>query len=66
MTKFEQVGINMQMSCGSIYEANRKFEYSCEVCCCRGINIQCDHCAIEATHKMVVAALEPARKVEIA
>ncbi len=60
MTKFEQVGVNYQYDATSKREANRSFQYSCRVCCERGIRIDCDRCAIAATHNMVVAALEPA------
>lgn len=60
LTKFEQVGVNYQHDSCSKREANQNFKYSCRVCCERGIRIECDRCAIAATHSMVVAALESA------
>ena len=58
LTKFEQVGINFQNDATSKREANKSFRYSCRVCCERGIRIECDRCAIAATHDVVVAAFE--------
>ena len=63
MTKFEQVGVNYQMQCTSAQEAMSSFKHSFDICCCRGINIKCDYCTIASVHKMVVASLEPVRKV---
>lgn len=61
LTKFEQVGVNYQLDSASKQEANRNFRYSCRVCCNRGMRIECDRCAISATHDAVVAALETAQ-----
>lgn len=61
MTKFEQVGVNYQTDSTSKQEANRNFRYSCRVCCNRGMRIECDRCAIAATHDAVIAALETAQ-----
>jgi len=60
VTKFEQIGIEFQHEATSKYEANRSFRYSCRVCCERGIRIDCDRCAIAATHELTVAAMESA------
>lgn len=57
MTKFEQVGISYQLDADSVHEAARYFEYSCRVCCERGIRISCDSCAIRVIHEQTVAAL---------
>lgn len=65
MTKFEQVGTTYQLESETVAEAMRKFQYSCDVCCCRGMNIPCDRCAIATANKMVVAALVT-RKMECA
>ena len=62
MTKFEQIGINMQLCAYSKEEALRKFSHSCDVCCHKGIHIECDHCGIAATHKEVVAYFADAEK----
>lgn len=60
MTKFEQIGVNYQKQCTSVREAMERFECSCEICCCRGMYIKCDYCAIASAHNLVVATLEPA------
>lgn len=48
MTKFEQVGIN-------------SFNISCNICCCKGMRIDCDRCAISEAHSLVMACFD-ARK----
>lgn len=58
MTKFEQVGVNMQYEAPTIEIAQRKFSRSCECCCNKGMRIKCEHCAIETAHKLVVASFE--------
>lgn len=55
MTKFEQRGVELQMESGSKREADRRFCYSCDVCCSRGLRIVCGRCAIKATHDMTTA-----------
>lgn len=58
MTKFEQVGIGFQMDAASKHEAQRSFKYSCNVCCMRGMRIECDRCAIRINHELAVASFE--------
>lgn len=53
VTKFEQVGVNYQNDAASKHDAIKSFRYSCRVCCERGIRIDCDRCAISATHDAV-------------
>lgn len=55
MTKFEQVGVNLQYDAVSVRHANKNFKYSCDTCCSKGMRIECERCAIAATHAMVVA-----------
>lgn len=55
MTKFERVGVNYQFDANSIEEANKSFAHSCKCCCNKGIRLECDKCAIEYTHQLVVA-----------
>lgn len=62
MTKFEQIGINHQYNADSKEDAKKAFEHSCNVCCNRGMHIQCDKCAIACVHSLVVATFEE-RKV---
>lgn len=60
VTKFEQVGIELQYDARNKQEANKNFRYSCRVCCERGMRLECDRCAIASTHAVTVAAFETA------
>lgn len=57
MIKFEQIGVNFQNESVTIKEAQWKFSRSCEICCNRGLHIDCERCAISVAHKLTVAAL---------
>lgn len=63
MTKFEQIGVTFQQEAESMKEAKRKFGYSCDLCCCRGLHISCDHCAIAAMHKLVMKSMRPTERL---
>ncbi len=58
MTKFEQVGINMQYSATTKEMAQQKFSRSCECCCNKGVFIKCDRCSIATVHQLVMASFE--------
>ena len=58
MTKFEQVGVNMQYESATKEIAQRKFARSCECCCNKGICIECDRCSIAVVHNLVMACFE--------
>jgi hypothetical protein len=58
MTKFEQVGVNMQYEADTKQEARQKLSRSCECCYNRGMHIECDRCAIETVHKLVMASFD--------
>ena len=58
MTKFEQIGVSYQHNACSVEDANRLFARSCNVCCIRGMQLQCDKCAISHVHKLVVATFD--------
>lgn len=58
MTKFEQIGVNMQYDSPTKEIATQKFSRSCECCCNKGIRLECDRCAIDTVHKLVVASFE--------
>lgn len=58
MTKFEQIGVSYQHDAKSKEDANRSFAYSCKCCCQRGMRIECDRCAIEIVHNLVIATFE--------
>ena len=58
MTRFEEVGTDIQYSAHSKDQAVKCFKRSCELCCTKGIRIDCDRCAIASTHNSVVEAFE--------
>ena len=55
VTKFEQIGVERQHESESKIEAQKNFSHSCKVCCYRGIQINCDKCAIAFVHNEVSA-----------
>lgn len=55
MSKFEQIGINIQLSAVSKEDALKKFACSCNICCYKGIHLDCDHCAIAVAHNQIIA-----------
>lgn len=55
MTKFERIGVNYQFDATNIEDANKAFSNSCKCCCNKGIRLECDKCAIEYTHQLIVA-----------
>ena len=62
MTKFEQVGINMQYDSATKEIARHKFSRSCECCCNKGIRLECDRCSISTVHQLVIASFETKEK----
>lgn len=58
MTKFEQVGVNMQYEAPNKDIAIKKFSRSCECCCTKGLRIECSRCCIATVHQLVVATFE--------
>lgn len=58
MTKFEQIGVNLQNDAMTKEEARKNFSYSCRVCCNRGMQIQCDKCAISVCHQETMACFD--------
>ena len=58
MTKFEQVGVSYQQSAPTKHAANRSFKISCNICCNRGLRIDCDRCAIAVANAVAIAAFD--------
>lgn len=58
MTKFEKIGLERQKNAVSKEDAARMFSLSCQICCKRGLRIDCGKCYIASTHEMVVAAFD--------
>jgi len=57
VTRFEERGAEMQRMSASRFEAEKRFEYSCRLCCNRGMNIECRSCAIKSAHEIFISAL---------
>ena len=55
MTKFETIGVNRQFDAINVEEANKAFAHSCEVCCKKGMHIECDKCHIAYTNTLICA-----------
>lgn len=62
MTKFEQIGINYQYGAVCLKDANKAFEYSCNCCCNKGIQLNCDKCSIAHVHNLVVVYFDDKAK----
>ena len=58
MTRFEEICVEIQYGATSKRKAQGSFRYSCDVCCNRGMHIECDRCAIACAHKAVVESFE--------
>lgn len=41
MTKFENIGVARQYQSRNKHEADKQFERSCDMCCCRGMHLEC-------------------------
>lgn len=41
MTKFENIGVARQYQAKNKNEANKHFERSCDMCCTRGMHLEC-------------------------
>ena len=55
VTKFEQIGVNIQHEARSKEDAVKRFQSSCNICCVRGMRVDCDCCSIKVAHDMTVA-----------
>ena len=58
MSRFEEIGVEIQYGATSKRKAQGSFRHSCDVCCNRGIHIDCDRCAIARTHEIVIESFE--------
>jgi len=58
MSRFEEVGVNRQVCAETRAQAERSFAMSCDICCNRGLRIECDRCAIQAAHERMMKVLD--------
>ena len=66
MTRFEQIGVELQSGCRTIDQAAKTFNYSCTLCVTRGVKVLCDRCAIAIAHQQVCALLLDAEEEKYA
>lgn len=57
MTRFEEIGADLQGRCINIEEAVRTMHYSCTLCASRNVRVRCDQCAIAIAHEQVCTLL---------
>ena len=60
--KFIEVAIRYQNTASTKEEAVKKFERSCNICCNRGLHLDCDRCQVSAVHNMTIAVLDDLEK----
>ena len=58
MSGFESRGVELQMESTSRFQAQKRFEHSCDLCCNRGLRIECDRCSIRSTHETLMGILD--------
>ena len=62
MTRFEEIGVELQELSRSKREAEKKFQRSCEMCCNWGLPIRCNRCAIDCAHTRMMEVFSAMRK----
>ena len=63
--KFIEIGIQYQQNSSTKEEANKMFLRSCNICCNRGLHIDCDKCEIAAVHELTIAILDDLHQNEL-
>jgi hypothetical protein len=58
VTPFEEKGIEIQERAYSKEWAIKQFENSCNICCIRGIKLNCKECSIQTMHELILASIE--------
>ena len=64
MTKFENIGVERQFESETAAEANQNFRHSCDVCCTRGMKIECVKCAIAHVHNEIITCFDVYKTVK--
>ena len=65
MSRFESRGIEHQYSATSASMAHRAFATSCNICCTRGIHLECDKCGILTAHNLVTTLIFNERRENV-
>lgn len=56
--KFIELAIRYQNAASTKEEAVKNFERSCNICCNRGLHLDCDRCQVSVVHNMTIAVLD--------
>jgi len=59
MTRFEEIGVDRQWDARNPWQAKKQLEISCELCCNKGLRIQCTRCQIQNAHELVMETKFP-------
>ena len=60
--KFIETAIRYQQNAATPEESIEMFNRSCDICCYRGLHLDCKHCQVEAVHKMTISILSEKQK----
>ena len=60
--KFIELAIQYQNAALTKEEAVKNFERSCNICCNRGLHLDCDRCQVSVVHNMTIAVLDDLEK----
>ena len=60
--KFIELSIRYQNAASTKEEAVKNFERSCNICCNRGLHLDCDRCQVSVVHNMTIAVLDDLEK----
>lgn len=62
--RFETIGANLQWNARNAWQAKKLFEHSCELCCLRGLRIECERRHIQAAHDYVIETKFRRKKIK--
>ena len=65
MTKFENIGTELQYAAKTTEEAKAAFENSCKLCALRNRKAECSQCAIKEAHEFTLFGLQIQKGGEI-
>lgn len=64
MTTFEEIGVKCQEKARNFWQAKKQFDWSCKLCCLKGMRIDCDRCHIAWAHDNVKKNVFPKQAEE--
>ena len=62
MTRFEEIGVELQERSRNKKEAKVLYKHSCDLCCNSGLNIRCNRCAIDYAHTRMLGIFSVMKK----